>query len=166
MTPSSAIKLIFISPVHPRLSKFFLALGVSIFMAMITPTLGLLLNGQYEIAEEFMKCISVYFGGFITLLYTLVFSITEFVSYVDQYGQAVARDGYFWQFIILRIICVVDHHIYLLIQYLSWKRSNKYPSLTYNRYSWRFFGFSFALFLHVGHNNIWGGWVVNQLFSF
>lgn len=97
--------------------RWILIIAACSLMAIITPRVGrYIFCGYYEFGEEFMKCISLIIGGPIAYLYTLAFSIMEFFQYLSMYGEIYEAAGTYWNFVLVRILCIGIHFIFLMIQ--------------------------------------------------
>lgn len=133
-----------------KISYIFISIiftyGVSIFSGIVQHNSSLLVP---PLIEELSKLSLLILNPFFAIIYTLVFSIIECLMYLSlilkQY-DSIPIDLF-----ILRIICVMNHFIYLSIQYIGF--------VFYKRYSQKeyiLFFFLFAYSIHVFWNKTLG----------
>ncbi len=155
-----------------RKMKFVLGAALAICMAALTPEIGSYLYslcwrfpfGQYELIEELIKMLSCIAGGWVTILYTPIFALYEFFHYLQMFGEETMKDGVYWNFIIMRAVSMIDHMVYLTIQYLAYVKANRVSSRA-EKWAYRIGGFNLAYLLHFGHNTLWGEWLAEHLFN-
>jgi len=145
------------------LQKFAFSLSAATFMFLMTPDVGRFI-GSYEFGEELMKTISVGIGGPLSYLYTIVFNIFEVMMYMETYGDMMKSQGLYWNFVALRLYAAAGHFVYMGIHMYAWKKARSNPKWT-EKIVIVGAGFTTALYLHFGHNEIWGDWVSQTIFG-
>ena len=145
--------------------NFHLSLAVVILMILLTPEVGEFYGENYEFGEEAVKALSVWFGGWITILYTPVFALTEWIMYVEDWGGMIEREmGLGWEFLWYRGFCAAQHLFWASIHIFGYKYARKQDSIVANL-GIRFVTFSIAFKLHVIHNEWFGQWVSEVFFA-
>ena len=144
--------------------NFQMSLTIVLVAVFYTPDVGNYLDGQYEFGEELMKALSVYGGGFITLLYTPIFAIVEFGAYILKYGESAAAQGLLWNYIFFRIFCMLFHILWLMLHIIGYRYAKKEVYLL-SRIAIRFITFMTIFKIHIIHNDWLGDWLALNIFG-
>ena len=97
------------------------------------------------ITEELSRTLSILIGGYTTYLYTLFFSVGEFVDYLIDFSENVGPVTL--DFLILRFVCILAHFFLLWIQVFGYKMSKKY-----NERRWFWLAILVAILWHYAFN--------------
>ncbi len=145
-------------------TNYVISLAIVLIAVIYTPDVGNYFGGQYEFGEELMKALSVYGGGFITLFYTPIFTIVEFVIYIANYGKIIAAQGLLWNYIFYRIFCMLTHILWLMLHIIGYRYAKKEAYLL-SRVAIRFITFMTVFKLHIIYNDWLGSWVALNIFG-
>ncbi len=152
------------------LFKWFVNISVSYFMCIaylfvagiVFSMLGmkmLEISVWSPFLEESMRFLSILIGSYVTYLFTLFFSVGEFIQHIDVYStQHGGRIPF--EFIIFRFICVIAHFLLLAIQLFGFKLSKKYNSKLY-----AYVGLLVAMLWHYAFNTGLGRIIYNYVHS-
>ena len=138
--------------------------------ALMTPYVGGALHelvglNSWEFTEELMKCLSCGLGATFALVSTFAFAVGEMFEYMMKPEVQPLYDyGWYWNFFLYRLTCIMDHMIYVSIHLIGHKIASYKPS-AWSRFRIRAIAFSIAYAIHMIHNNGWGLWVARNVFN-
>ena len=141
-----------------------------IFWGMFSPYVGGILEDfggirAYEFTEELMKALSCGLGAAFALASTFIFAVGEMYIYlVKPEVQPLYEYGWYWNFFLYRLTCVLDHMIYLTIHLIGYKIASKKHD-AWRRFGIRVIAFAIAYSYHLIHNNGWGLWLAQNVFG-